>query len=188
MQMDYPLTEEQRQIWQMEKAYPHTGIANVGGILRLDGKTDPQMLKKAIAVYVQTQSALWIKINKRDRQYFERIFDYEPQVLDLREKSTDETEAVIRDWICMPFALYDSHLFEFAILRTKESAEVFGRFHHLITDSYALSLFAKEVEQIYEKLESGAHLPEADMQFQNKVKALYKSQEETGASETKSRK
>lgn len=188
MQMDYPLTEEQRQIWQMEKAYPHTGIANVGGILRLDGKTDPQMLKKAIAVYVQTQSALWIKINKRDRQYFERIFDYEPQVFDFREKSTDKTEAVIRDWICMPFALYDSYLFEFAILRTKESAEVFGRFHHLITDSYALSLFAKEVEQIYEKLESGAHLPEADMQFQNKVRALYKSQEETGACETKSRK
>ena len=76
MPENYNLTPEQGKIWQIQKAWDGTDICNVGGILRLSGKEDADILARAVGIYVQTQSAFWLRMNRHGKQYFEQIFPY----------------------------------------------------------------------------------------------------------------
>ena len=148
MPENYNLTPEQGKIWQIQKAWNGTDICNVGGILRLSGKEDADILARAVGSYVQTQSAFWLRMNRHGKQYFEQIFFYEPEIYDCRKSDREEMASAVQQWMCEPFHIYDEHLFEFRILCLRDENVVYGKFHHLIADSYAISLVVKVIEKI----------------------------------------
>ena len=89
MPENYNLTPEQGKIWQIQKAWNGTDICNVGGILRLSGKEDADILARAVGIYVQTQSAFWLRMNRHGKQYFEQIFYYEQEIYDCRKSDRE---------------------------------------------------------------------------------------------------
>ena len=172
MPENYNLTPEQGKIWQIQKAWDGTDICNVGGILRLSGKEDADILARAVGIYVQTQSAFWLRMNRHGKQYFEQIFSYEPEIYDCRKSDREEMASVVQQWMCEPFHIYDEHLFEFRILCLRDENVVYGKFHHLIADSYAISLVVKVIEKIYEDLEKGIETFKTDRRFLEKVERM----------------
>ena len=172
MPENYNLTPEQGKIWQIQKAWNGTDICNVGGILRLSGKEDADILARAVGIYVQTQSAFWLRMNRHGKQYFEQIFFYEPEIYDCRKSDREEMASAVQQWMCEPFHIYDEHLFEFRILCLRDENVVYGKFHHLIADSYAISLVVKVIEKIYEDLEKGIETFETDRRFLEKVERM----------------
>lgn len=172
MPENYNLTPEQGKIWQIQKAWDGTDICNVGGILRLSGKEDADILARAVGIYVQTQSAFWLRMNRHGKQYFEQIFSYEPEIYDCRKSDREEMASAVQQWMCEPFHIYDEHLFEFRILCLRDENVVYGKFHHLIADSYAISLVVKIIEKIYEDLEKGIETFETDRRFLEKVERM----------------
>ena len=62
--------------------------------------------------------------------------------------------SAVQQWMCEPFHIYDEHLFEFRILCLRDENVVYGKFHHLIADSYAISLVVKIIDRRFlEKVE-----------------------------------
>lgn len=151
----YEMLPQQRKIWNIEMAYPGTDICNIGGYLHLEDKYDTELLQKTFDIFMRNQSSFWTKVNRQGRLYFDRIRSYRMEEYDLTDLTENETDALIRRWICEPFSLYDAYLFDFRLLRLRDKTVIFEKFHHLIADGYAVSLCAKYQEKIYEQLEAG---------------------------------
>lgn len=102
MHENYELTPEQKKIWQIQKAWNGTDICNVGGILRLSGKEDADLLARAVGICVQTQSAFWIKVNRNGKPYFEEPANDRPEIWDFTDSEWKETEAEVQRWMYQP--------------------------------------------------------------------------------------
>ena len=89
-----------------------------------------------------------------------------------RKSDREEMASVVQQWMCEPFHIYDEHLFEFRILCLRDENVVYGKFHHLIADSYAISLVVKIIEKIYEDLEKGIETFKTDRRFLEKVERM----------------
>lgn len=135
--------------------FPGTDICNIGGCLELEGKEDERLLQKMIGIFLKTQSSFWIRVNRGGRLYFEKPADYRMEEYDLRGKSSAETDAQIHRWMCEPFAVYDSPLFDFRLLRLDGRVVLFEKLHHLIVDGYGVALCARTQERIYQELLDG---------------------------------
>lgn len=182
MHENYELTPEQKKIWQIQKAWNGTDICNVGGILRLSGKEDADLLARAVGICVQTQSAFWIKVNRNGKPYFEEPANDRPEIWDFTDSEWKETEAEVQRWMYQPFCVEDHALFELRILKLREETVIYGKFHHLIVDSYGISLFVKAIEQIYLELAAGREVQTKDLRF------LQKMQNQNHSLETKYKK
>lgn len=155
MKERYEMLPQQKKIWDIQTAFPGTDICNIGGYLELEGKYDADLLQRMIAIFLETQSAFWTRVDAGGRLYFEKTTDPHMPEYDFRGMERAQVDAQIRRWICEPFVLYDSPLYDFRLLRLDDKAVIFGKFHHLIADGYAVALCAKCQEKIYEKLQAG---------------------------------
>ena len=151
----YEMLPHQKKIWNIEMAYSGTDICNIGGYLHLDGKYDTVLLQKTFDLFIRSQSSFWTKVNRQGKLYFEKIRAYHMDEYDLTGRTEAEADELIHKWICEPFAIYDSYLFDFRLMHFKNKTVIFEKFHHLIADGYAVSLCAKVQEKIYKQLEAG---------------------------------
>lgn len=169
----YDLLNCQRNVWNIQTAYPDTDVCNIGGYLHLEGKYDTVLLQKTMEVFVKSQSSFWTRVNKEGKIYFEEITGYHMDEYNFSDKDEKQIDSIIHNWICEPFDIYNGYLFDFRLLVLKDKVIIFEKFHHMIADGYAVSLCAKFQEKIYEELENGKTEFEKDIRYLQEVK-LYK--------------
>ncbi len=151
----FEMTGIQKNIWNIQKLYPDTGICNIGGYLYLEGKEDPVKYQRAFEIFLQRQSTFWCKVNVQDQIYFDPVTFYKPEIKDLRGKTQEEVDDYIRSAMNEPFSMYDHYLFEIRILLLSDRTVAMAKTHHLILDGYGFALFVVGIEKVYEELDAG---------------------------------
>lgn len=151
----YEMLPQQKNIWEVQMSYPDTDICNIGGYIHLEGKYDTALLHKTIEIFLKCNSSFWMKINGNGELYFDKIEEYKMKEYDFSEQTKEQRDAMMQKWICEPFSLYDTYLFDIRLVYVQGKILIFEKFHHCIADGYSVSLFAKYQEKIYEQLASG---------------------------------
>ncbi|MGZ4032162.1 MAG: condensation domain-containing protein, partial [Tumebacillaceae bacterium] len=77
----YPLTHAQRRVWYIEQIYPSTSVYNIGGLARIDGQVDLQVLEQAIHLFVQKNDGMRLQLTVRDGVPYQYVREHRPERL-----------------------------------------------------------------------------------------------------------
>lgn len=153
----YPLTQQQKGIWYMEKLFPDTSIGVIAATLRVQGAINIDQIESAMNSFVEKNEAIRFRITEENGKPVQYIAPYEPMRFDRYEFSSneelykwDETQSAL------PFQIIDAPLFSFALIRIGENdGGFYMRFHHLISDAWTMSLLVNQFFEYYATLQAG---------------------------------
>jgi len=66
MESRYPLTTPQQNIWNLQKYYPNTSIANVAGMIRLSSIYDYAAFNEAISLLIKNNDTLRLRFFEKN--------------------------------------------------------------------------------------------------------------------------
>ncbi len=154
MEKLFDLTIPQKSIWNTEKFYKDTSIANVSGTGKIDEIVDFNMLEKAINIVVERNDALRIRIkiqNNKPMQYFDKYeFFHVDCVL---VKNEEEAEKKIQDLVTTHINVLNEKLVKFIMFKFpngKGGFNIVG--NHIISDAWSSARVCSEVINVYSKL------------------------------------
>ena len=149
-----PLTEQQKNIWNIEMFYSNTAINNVGGYLCVEQKVDFKALQEAINLYVKHNDSCRLHFVSKGSQVFQYVSNFSKFDIDIIDvKNIKEAEKLAVDLLNEPFEIYDSNLFKFNLFRLPSGKGGFTvAFHHLTSDAWTIGLFLTRVMDIYSSL------------------------------------
>lgn len=154
MEKLFDLTIPQKSIWNTEKFYKDTSIANVSGTGKIDEIVDFNMLEKAINIVVERNDALRIRIkiqNNKPMQYFDKYeFFHVDCVL---VKNEEEAEKKIQDLVTTHINVLNEKLVKFIMFKFpngKGGFNIVG--NHITSDAWSSARICSEVINVYSKL------------------------------------
>lgn len=150
----YDLTNPQKNILATELYYNNTSINNVGGTVYLKAKLHFDILQKAVANVLKNNDNFHTRITKEKnevKQYFE-YDNYIPEILNI--KNLHELHRIESDLCLKTFDLFsENRLFETKIFKLPNGyGGVIVIMHHIISDSWTLGLYCKEIVNEYQLL------------------------------------
>lgn len=152
-QQYYPLTSSQHLIFLSWQFTTHKQIMNIPTSFLTDAQLDLDLLKKALEEAVQRNDAFGIRITKKGKdrvQYFTDRRVRTLETLDFTGKTHDEMEAFFYQVGRKKMPMYDQPLAKMYIVRAPDgSCGLFTCISHLILDSWAISMFYKDVMTLY---------------------------------------
>ncbi|MBW7477363.1 non-ribosomal peptide synthase/polyketide synthase [Paenibacillus oenotherae] len=157
----YPLTHAQKRIWQVEAMYQGTAVANLAGLIKLDGTLDIDIFQKAANLLVSLNDSLRIQMKRTEEEEIEQYFAEDTEkVFELHDFSENGGEERAREWFekqkRIPFALLDSPLYRISLVKIEERKFwIFVVVHHIVIDGISLNLIGNEFLAILEQLERG---------------------------------
>lgn len=161
----YTLTNAQKSIWVADNLYPYTSQANLAATATIHEYVDIKLMNKAINLVIKQNDALRIRIVNSDgtpRQYFASFESRDVETLDFSYQSGEED---FKQWVEEkaeePFALIDSELFYFAIIKLFDKTVFFLNLHHIIVDAWGVVLVIRKVLQEYWFLKNGVDRDDA---------------------------
>ncbi|NLA86443.1 MAG: AMP-binding protein, partial [Clostridiales bacterium] len=162
----YQLSESQKSIWYLDKAYPGTSLNNIAGNLRLKGEIDYSALEKAFNVFVSKSDSMRLRIIEEDGVALQYVADYEEFKVDFIDFSQSGGLEALFSWdenqSRTPIHIIDSPLFYCAIYKTSEDeGGAYMKMHHLISDAWTLSLATKQIVGFYTKIKNGEPVDES---------------------------
>jgi hypothetical protein len=152
----YRLTHPQKRIWYTEMIYPHTSVGNLAGTLKIFTNVNHEWLNEAVNRMIRQNAVLRTKIvdipGEEPQQYVEPFQQHIFEVVDYSGSANAAEEA--KAWLDLqatePFALFDSRLFHFVMVKVSESETWFhARVHHLIADGVSMVLIGNQVMDNY---------------------------------------
>ena len=154
MEKLFDLTIPQKSIWNTEKFYKDTSIANVSGTGKIDEIVDFNMLEKSINIVVERNDALRIRIkiqNNKPMQYFDKYeFFHVDCVL---VKNEEEAEKKIQDLVTTHINVLNEKLVKFIMFKFpngKGGFNIVG--NHITSDAWSSARVCSEVINVYSKL------------------------------------
>ena len=155
---EYNLSNEQNNIWLIEKYYTNTNVNNIAGLINFKQSVDIELLKKSVNILVQKNEALRFRfINKNGElvQYVEKYIPFDIEVLEIQN-----TKEYIKEFAKTKFQIDKENLYHFEIIINKRNQEIklISRFHHIITDAWSLSLIISEIIKIYSDLKNDVQI------------------------------
>ncbi len=152
----YELTNPQKSIWYVEKMYSGTAINNICGSFLIKEKTDLELLRQAINLFVKLNDSFQIRLfleGSSPREYFTDFKDFDIEIIDI-DNENDILE-IEKNMVQIPFNLFESPLYTFKLFRMSNG---YGGFvvnaHHLISDAATFALIGSEIAKIYENLKN----------------------------------
>lgn len=151
----YNLTSPQKSILFTEQFYKGSAINNICGTAIIHTKLDFDVLKKAVNVFVENNDSFQLRLILVDNEMKQVRVDFEPfdvEIVDLASK--DELAILEEKMYRAPFDVFNNNcLYDVKLFRYKDNSGGFiFNVHHLIGDSWALGIVAREVVRIYECL------------------------------------
>ena len=149
--MKYPLTTQQRNIWNLIRTY-NSSIANISGIIIFNSVLDTDKLAEAINLFVKSQEGIRIRISEEGKNIFQIPEDYchfDVPVYQF-DSLSDATRFFTQEGR-VPFKSTD-RLYRFCIFTAEGHTGVFPCCSHLVADAWSLSLFCNSIIENYIKL------------------------------------
>ncbi|TGE33858.1 non-ribosomal peptide synthetase [Desulfosporosinus sp. Sb-LF] len=158
----YPLTNAQKSIWVADNLYPGTSQAVLSATAIIREEINYTLMNEAINLVIEQNDALRIRLVDHDgtpKQYFADFVHKTYEILDF---SYGDGELDYRLWERQmaetPFALIDSELFYFAVIKLGEQKNIcFFKFHHTTTDAWGVVLVIRKTLKEYWKLINGIY-------------------------------
>lgn len=151
---EFPLTEEQKQLWFASRSNADTGAAYVESVaLRLNGEIDTAKLQAAISHAVQRHGMLRTCFAEDGSLYRTKPFeDTAPQctLYEAEAQQTDDGELFLPAAMTTGFDLTSGPLVRFGLLREGEEGHYFVfQAHHLVADGWSMITILKEIAGRY---------------------------------------
>ena len=160
-----PLSTAQSSIWFGQLLDPSTPAFNIGGFAEIRGPIDLPLLQEAARRAILEAEATRLRFGVEDGEPWQSIDDsFQFDVLILDVSGEDDPAAAARRWMAddlgQPVDLVDGPLLNVALIRVGPQVHLYYlRFHHLIMDAYAFSLFTERTAEIYAAALAGTDCP-----------------------------
>ena len=148
----YNLTNPQKNIWNIEKYYSGTSINNVGGSVYFKCPMDISVLQQAVANVIANVDIFKLNFKIEGENIIQFFTDsqeqYIPEIIELNSLSQLYP---IEEQMCQtPFAFESNNLFNCKIFKFSDNtAATVLIIHHIISDSWTVGLFCKQIVQEY---------------------------------------
>ncbi len=154
----FHLTTPQLNIWNLQKYYSDTAIANLCGAIFYQEKRNSVLLQQAIRQFIQTQSGLRLQFCEENApmQYVSEEADKNIPVMIF--KSMEEFDRYAEKFAKMPMELTHSPMYRFIVFEVGNKSGILVVLSHLISDAWTFGLMANQVDAAYSKLAGNANL------------------------------
>ena len=154
MEKLFDLTIPQKSIWNTEKFYKNTSIANISGTGKIDEVIDFDILEKAINIVVEKNDALRIRIkmeNNKPMQYFEKYKFFNVNCISV--KNEKEADKKIHDLVTTNIDVLNKKLVKFIMFKYPNGRGGFNILgNHITSDAWSSAKVCSEVINVYTKL------------------------------------
>ncbi|MCM1181707.1 MAG: condensation domain-containing protein, partial [Clostridium sp.] len=162
----YHLTTPQQNIWNLQKYYADTAIANLCGAIFFPERRDSAKLQQAVCQFIQSQSGIRLRFCEKGEplQYVSDEVDEVIPVLIFQ--SREEMNQYAKTFAREPVGLLDRQMYRFVVfhLEKENRSGILVTLSHLVADAWTFGLMANQVELAYHRLngETESALSEGD--------------------------
>uniref|UniRef100_UPI001145E1F9 amino acid adenylation domain-containing protein n=1 Tax=Xenorhabdus kozodoii TaxID=351676 RepID=UPI001145E1F9 len=157
----FPLSSAQQAVWLDQLHRPHRTCYHFGSVILIEGQLDEALLVRALEAVVQRHDALRLRLVKtQELSPLQELVDTLPVSLTTHNFSgsadaEEQAQHYIRTTFNQPFDLYNK-LWRFELLQVGDNRWYLQFcYHHLIGDTFALSLIPEDIVNIYHRLFRG---------------------------------
>ncbi len=168
-----PLSRGQKRLWFLSKLEPESPAFNLALGIRIEGRLNKEILRKAINSVVERQESLRTAFVENDGEVGAVINDYTDIELNYIDATTMEggeqsAYEIIKEASAIPFDLERGPLARWNLLHVADDLHILiYHAHHIVFDGWSLGVVLKEIGIFYEALEQDkkADLPALDFQY-----------------------
>lgn len=145
MSRAYPLTEEQRYMFDYQLYTPKSTMLNLPLLLRLDREIDANRLCGAVNAMLSSHPAFFTVLFFNDDGELQQR--YAPELFHpvaIESISEGEMEA-LKDALEQPFHLIGCHLYRCRLFRTEAALYLFLDIHHMLADGTSMKIMLREL-------------------------------------------
>ncbi len=162
-----PLSCSQRNIWNLETAYPRIPMNNICSTLKISGRFDVALLQKSVCAMIKSASAIRTRICLVDGEPMQYIDDYVPDQVPYFDFTMTRKEGAYQ-WDVMIareiMPLYDAPLYYCAIFKlSDDTGGILVKTHHIISDGWSQVLVNNLISSNYLALLAGKELNDAPL-------------------------
>ncbi|MGQ0541540.1 MAG: amino acid adenylation domain-containing protein, partial [Blastocatellia bacterium] len=158
-----PLSFAQQRLWFLDKLDPNSAVYNLPLGMRMSGKLDITLLKKALDGVIERHESLRTTFETVDGKPYARIsssLQTDLPLIDIRDLPEPERESGLHQHASeeagIAFDLSVVPLFRASMVRLQDNEHVMLiTLHHIISDGWSLAVFFKELTEAYEILVNG---------------------------------
>ncbi|MGX5556804.1 amino acid adenylation domain-containing protein [Bacillus cereus] len=157
----YPLTHAQKRLWYIENLYPNTSMNTIGGLIRIYGNINLDMLEEAIQLFIENHEGMRLQLRLEDDEPQQYVHPYTKKALQRLDFSgVSDPQLAVDAWVKeefqKPLQLYNHPLFDFALVTISDGESAYYlKFHHLIADGWSIQLLSEQITNVYNRLCAG---------------------------------
>lgn len=177
----FHLTTPQQNIWNLQKYYEGTAIANLCGAIFFQEKRDEALLQEAIRQFIRSQTGIRLRFCEEGEpvQYVSEDAVFVADILVMEFLTREDFERYAEDFAKEPIGLTEEAMYRFVIFEVEDRSGVLVVLSHMVADAWTFGLMANWVDEAYRKLEAGENvlLEQADyIEFVQSEKAYFNSE------------
>ncbi len=148
----FHLTTPQQNIWNLQKYYNGTSIANLCGATFYREKRDSVLLQQAIRRFIQNQSGIRLRFceGERPSQYVSDEIDENIPIKTF--SSMEECDRYAEEFAAVPLELTGRFQYRFVVFHVENRSGILVLLSHLVADAWTFGLLAKQLDEAYHKL------------------------------------
>lgn len=159
----YPLSSSQHLVFLQRKYAVHKSILNIPTSLILDVKLDHDLLQKALEIAISRWDSFGLRLKEEDKdvkQYFDTRSCECLEQKDFSKSSEEKMQDFFYKEAQKSMGILECPMARFFILTTpKGTTGIFSVINHIMMDSWAISMFYKDVMDVYNSLTNDLPLP-----------------------------
>ncbi|MCC8065757.1 MAG: AMP-binding protein, partial [Clostridiales bacterium] len=149
-------TPAQTAIAHLQEMYPESGICNIGGSIRLGRHYEEETLREALTTLLYQNPAMALRLNGQGKPYLGEA-EMEPYPW---KGEAEPTQEELSQWLMLPFGEKNCLLCEFMYWQAADGTVLYGKVHHLLLDSYGITLCMNRLLILLENKEN--RIPEKE--------------------------
>lgn len=152
----FELTTPQKNIWNLQRFYEGTSIANNCGAIFFKEKCDHKLLNQAINKLIESQEGMRLQFSEEEGHAVQYVAEYRVHEFPSEFfENRSEFERYAQHYAHIPFVLIDRPMYRFVIFDLADVSGILLCANHLISDAWAISIMANTVCDWYHALEQG---------------------------------
>ncbi|MDG4794556.1 condensation domain-containing protein [Micromonospora sp. WMMD1082] len=151
-----PATRRETALWLLEKMVPGNGVNNLSFALEVDGRLDPEVLRRAVAAIVDRHDVLRTVFRADDESLTRDVLEPGEIALPVRPVAhSGDVQADLTAFVAEPFS-FDARPLVRAGHWSDGTRDVFCLVtHHLIADAMSTALLQQEFVEAYSAIAAG---------------------------------
>lgn len=165
----YDLTPSQELMYIALKYLPQKNLVNIGTAVWFHEEMDCELLKVAAYKAIWRMDALRLRLKKIKGQIKQYVSEEEPKEIKIKDYSNyskDYIDEILEKWTSTPFKYNDKELYDVSIIKGPENLTgLYIKVNHVVMDAWGLTVYAKDIINIYLAMKDGNKLPEEPAKF-----------------------